>query len=184
MHVRVLSLICFTAMAASGLAISQEEKKFALKSPKMKAGEPIPQVFTGDGEDISPELRWENVPEGTQEFALICDDPDAPTPKPWVHWIIYDIPGNAEKLPENVPADRELKEPEALAGAKQGLNGWRKVGYRGPAPPPGRVHNYHFTLYALDADVELEPALSKEKLLEAMEGHVLAKTELVVTYQR
>lgn len=156
-----------------------------VSSNAFKAGAPIPKKYSEDGEDVSPPLAWQNVPEGTKELALICDDPDAPTPEPWVHWILYKIPADVRELPEGVPTDAELKSP---AGALQGLNSWpsgRKVGYRGPAPPSKHgTHHYHFRLYALDAPLSLDAKADKKALLAAMKGHILAEGEIVGTYQR
>jgi Raf kinase inhibitor-like YbhB/YbcL family protein len=140
---------------------------------------------TGDGVDTSPPLGWDGAPDGTQEFAIICDDPDAPTAEPWVHWVIYKIPADVSALPEGVPASPRISTPVT---ALQGLNSWtggRTTGYRGPAPPPGHGrHHYHFQVYALDAELNIAPGLDKRQLLKAMQGHVLATGELVGTYQR
>ena len=122
------------------------------------------------------------MPDEARELALICDDPDAPTPQPWVHWLIYKITADTTGLPEQVPPAAKLDAP---VGALQGLNSWQTIGYRGPAPPPGHgTHHYHFKLYALDATLDLAEALDKPALLKAMAGHVLAEGELVGTYER
>ena len=153
-----------------------------IKTSAPADGEKIPTRFTGDGEDISPELTWSGVPDGAKELALICDDPDAPTPEPWVHWVIYKIPVGATGLVEHVQMAETLAEP---AGAYQGRNSWGTIGYRGPAPPKGHgVHHYHFKLYALDTTLSVTGGLDKKQLLKAMQGHVLAETEVVGTYQR
>ena len=142
----------------------------------------IPKRFTGDGEDVSPELSWSGVPAGAKELALICDDPDAPTPEPWVHWVIYKIPTTATALRENVPKTGSMPEP---AGAMQGVNSWGAIGYRGPAPPRGHgVHHYHFKLYAVDTALNVAAGVDKKKLLSAMQGHIVAQGELVGTYER
>lgn len=147
-----------------------------------QADRPIPIKHTEDGEDVSPELAWDGLPEGTAELALIVDDPDAPTDEPWVHWVIYKIPPDIEALAEGVPYAESLAAP---AGALQGVNTWGTVGYRGPAPPAGHgTHHYHFTLYALDRALELESGLDKATLLSAIEGHVLGQGELIGTYER
>lgn len=143
--------------------------------------EPIPTRCTADGEDISPALTWSGLPEGTKELALICDDPDAPTPEPWVHWVLYKIRSTTPGLPENIAASETLWD---LSGAVQGTNSWGRSGYGGPAPPAGLIHHYHFKLYALDKALNLSPGLDKQHLLSAMEGHILAQGELVGTYQR
>lgn len=146
---------------------------------------PIPSKHTCDGEDVSPALRFSGVPDGTKSLAILCDDPDAPRPEPWVHWIIYNIPADTESLAEGVPRDAELELP---TGAKQGINSWPSgnIGYRGPMPPLGHgVHHYHFKLYALDTMLEVAPAKAdKDTLLAAMKGHILDGAEVVGTYER
>jgi Raf kinase inhibitor-like YbhB/YbcL family protein len=125
------------------------------------------------------------VPEGTQQLALICDDPDAPTPEPWVHWVIYGINADVRKLPEGVPNEPQLAKPIA---ARQGKNSWDSgatIGYRGPMPPPGHgTHHYHFKLYALDKPLDLAHSATKKQLLAAMKDHILAQAELIGTYER
>jgi Raf kinase inhibitor-like YbhB/YbcL family protein len=156
-----------------------------LTSPAFQHGQRIPKKYTGEGADVSPPLAWDHVPEGVQAFALICDDPDAPTKEPWVHWLIYDIPAESRSLPEGVATDAELNQP---AGARQGKNSWtsgQTIGYRGPMPPPGHgVHHYHFRLHALDAPLKLAAGADKHVLLQAMKGHVLAEALLTGTYER
>ena len=178
------------ALAVLSLAIaaraqkSDTPAKIEVSSTKLKAGEPFPVDYTVDGADVSPPLAWKGLPEGTRQLALICDDPDAPTPQPWVHWVIYNIPASSKGLPEKLPTDAKLTKPADLAGAVPGRTGWGKPGYRGPAPPPGPVHHYHFTLYALDDELDLKEGLNKKALIEAIEGHVIGKGELVATHQR
>ena len=160
--------------------------KFELTSSAFADGQPIPRKYTGEGDDVSPPLAWSQAPDGTQEFALLCDDPDAPTAEPWVHWVIYGLAADTRALPEGVPAGQpQLDEPVA---ARQGMNSWGsgvKIGYRGPLPPPGHgTHHYHFTLYALDRPLEVPPSATKSQLLTAIRDHVLAKAELVGTYSR
>lgn len=145
-------------------------------------GQTIPRRYGEDGEDVSPPLTWSGEPAGTLELALIVDDPDAPSPKPWVHWILYKIPPEVHALPEGVAQSPSLK---SAPGAKQGKNSWGGVGYRGPAPPRGHgMHHYHFHLYALDSPMQTAKAMDKEGLLREMQGHILAQTELVGTYER
>jgi Raf kinase inhibitor-like YbhB/YbcL family protein len=145
-------------------------------------GKVIPKKYTGEGEDVSPPLAWSSLPEGTKQIALICDDPDAPRPQPWVHWVIYNMPADTTGLPEGVPRDARLKAP---AGALQGENSWDSdnIGYRGPLPPKGS-HRYYFKLYALDVQLSLAPGLDKDALLKKVEGHVLAQGQLMGTYER
>jgi Raf kinase inhibitor-like YbhB/YbcL family protein len=149
-------------------------------------GRPILKHYTGEGADVSPPLSWSNLPERTKELALICDDPDAPTRDPWVHWVIYNIPANLGGLTEGLPRESRLKKPVALL---QGQNSWPKaegnVGYRGPMPPPGHgTHHYHFRVYALAAHLPAEPGLDKKSLLRAIQDHLLAEGELIGTYER
>jgi Raf kinase inhibitor-like YbhB/YbcL family protein len=152
---------------------------FSLKSTAFPSDGGIPRRYTGEGANISPELAWEDVPDGTQELAMICDDPDAPQKEPWVHWLVYKIPPFLTELPDDAAHKgfgRELRE---------GVNSWGNVGYSGPLPPPGHgTHHYNFQLYALDRTLPLEPGATKEELLAAMKGHVLAETRLTGTYAR
>ncbi len=145
-------------------------------------GQPVPRKYTGDGQDVSPPLRWSNVPARAKELALIMDDPDAPRPEPWDHWVIYKIPVGTAGLPEGIPPEVKVKAP---AGALQGKNSFKKIGYGGPAPPPGHgTHHYHFRVYALDQPLEVQGGLDKKGLLSAMSGHVIDQGELVGTYER
>jgi Raf kinase inhibitor-like YbhB/YbcL family protein len=160
--------------------------KIEVTSTAFGPGKPIPKKYTGEGADVSPPLSWHGVPEGTKELALICDDPDAPTKEPWVHWVLYKLPVGVSSLPEGVARQALLQDP---MGAVQGQNSWpkgEKIGYGGPMPPPGHgTHHYHFKLYALNAPLDTaEPSLDKTTLLRRMQGHVLAEGELIGTYQR
>ena len=145
----------------------------------------IPKKYTEDGENVSPPLAWTEVPEGVKEFALVVDDPDAPREDPWVHWLMYKIPGDATGLGEGVPRRESVGNP---AGALQGVNSFDRnnVGYRGPAPPPGHgTHHYHFKLYALDRPLDLGPQVHKEAVMNLVgKAKVLGETELVGTYER
>ena len=156
-----------------------------IQSPAFEEGRMIPINHTGEGSDHSPPLEWHGVPASTVEFALICDDPDAPTDEPWVHWLIYNIAADISSLPEHVSRESTLKKP---ISACQGCNSWPKgqnVGYRGPMPPRGHgVHHYHFKLYALSKRMELPPGIDKASLLTAMKGQILEMVELIGTYQR
>ncbi len=156
-----------------------------LTSEAFANNEAIPKRFTADGEDLSPPLAWSGAPQGVKEYALICDDPDAPTDQPWVHWVLYKIPPDTTSLPGGLGKHAILEKP---SGARQGKNSWPKgqtIGYRGPAPPPGHgTHHYHFKLRALDTELDLAPGADKDQLLAAMKGHILASAELVGTYSR
>lgn len=156
----------------------------SIESPVFQNDAAIPRKHTGDGADVSPTLSWTGVPEGAVELAMVCDDPDAPTREPWVHWVIAKIPAPTTGLPEGVPRTGTLDDPP---GAVQGVNSWPSdnIGYRGPAPPPGHgTHHYHFKLYALSSALPVSAGVTKAQLLSAMEGHVLAQGELVGTYER
>ena len=148
-----------------------------LKSPAFDAGGMIPSRFTCDGADVSPPLEWSPGPEGTRSYALICDDPDAPM-ETWVHWVVYDLPTAITRLPEDVPPEKNL-----LSGGVQGTNDFHRIGYGGPCPPGG-THRYFFKVYALDTRLHLEPGATKEQLVKAMKGHVLAEAQLMGTYHR
>jgi hypothetical protein len=137
-------------------------------------GTTIPKKHTGEGQDTSPPLHFTGVPSGTRELALICDDPDAPRPTPWVHWVLHGIPGNTTGIAEG-----------STAGGLEGENDFGRSGYGGPMPPPGHgVHHYHFKLYALREPLGLKAGTTKEQLLAAMKGKVIEETELVGTYER
>lgn len=156
--------------------------KVTISSSAFKHNEPIPAKYTGEGADVSPPLTWSGVPDGTKELALIMDDPDAPRPEPWVHWVVYKLPPTLTGLPEGVPKTPTLTDPP---GALQGNNTWPKIGYNGPMPPRGHgVHHYHFKLYALDTALDVQPGLDKKGLLARMQGHILAEGELIGTYRR
>ena len=138
----------------------------------------IPKVHTCDGADTPPPLEWRGVPDGARSLALIVDDPDAPDPKApkqtYVHWVLYDIPPTTTTLG---PDDR------LPAGAREGVNDWKRPGYGGPCPPIGR-HRYFFKLYALDTKLGDLSTPRKDALEKAMRGHVLEQAELVGTYER
>ena len=149
--------------------------ELSLVSPAFEAGAPIPERFTCDGGDLSPELAWTEPPEGTRSLALIVDDPDAPLGT-WVHWVIWDLDAERQDLPEGVAAKSDL--------GSDGLNSWKRPGYGGPCPPKGSSHRYFFRLYALDTRLELSGEVKRRALDEAMQGHVLGDATLMGTYQR
>lgn len=149
-----------------------------LSSPAFADGQPIPRKHTGEGPDHSPPLKWSGVPAGAKSLALIADDPDAPVGT-WTHWVLYDLPPTTAELAEDAPKTQFLP-----GNAKQGINDFRRLGYGGPMPPPGKPHRYFFKLYALDTLLDLKPGVTKQELLKAMEGHVLAEGQWMGTYQR
>lgn len=153
-----------------------------LTSDAFEEDEKIPLRYTGDGEDVSPPMRWTNAPEHARSFALVCDDPDAPTPDPWVHWIIYGLDQHATEITEAIPVGKTIDDP---IKATQGKNTWGNAGYGGPAPPRGHgVHHYNFTLYALSDTLELPPGATLAELEKAMKGQILATATLTGVYER
>ena len=152
-----------------------------LVSSAFNAGTDIPAVHTCDGANVSPPLAWSGLPPGTKNLALIVDDPDAPDPaapqRTWVHWVLYNLPANADGLPQGVKAQ------DLPSGTQVGLNDWENSGYGGPCPPIGR-HRYVHKLYALDVVLPQLGHPTKAKLETAMHGHVLEQTEMIGLYQR
>jgi len=142
-------------------------------------GGDIPKMYTDDGEDISPPLEIENIDSRAESIAIIVDDPDAPGAT-FTHWLIWDIPGEIEEIPEGIPA---LRTVEALDGACQGKNDFGSLGYRGPAPPKG-THTYRFKVFTLDKELDLMPGTGKDTLLEEMRGHILQEGLIKGRYSR
>jgi Raf kinase inhibitor-like YbhB/YbcL family protein len=179
-----LLLLAPALLLATGLSCSAQREAampLRLESRAFAADAAIPARYTCDGDDVSPPLQWSGPPANTQSLVLIVDDPDAPDPAAprmtWVHWLLYNLPPTSDGLPEAVA-------PEQLpAGTRAGRNDFRRTGYGGPCPPLGR-HRYFFKLYALDTVLPDLGSPDKARLLAAMEGHVLAQTELVGTYRR
>lgn len=159
-----------------------EAMALQLTSIAFSAGGHIPQEFTCDGADHSPPLAWSGAPESTAAFALIMDDPDAPAGT-WVHWVIYNIPKTNQQLAGGQEKIDRLG-TGAMQGAAWGVQDFSRVGYHGPCPPPGKAHRYVFKLFALDTVLNLAPKATKNQLLQAMQGHVLAETSLTGLYGR
>jgi Raf kinase inhibitor-like YbhB/YbcL family protein len=166
----------------SGVTISAQTAggtmSFQISSSAFASGQTIPKKFTCDGSDISPPLNWKDAPAATQSFALIADDPDAPVGT-WVHWVLFSLPANSKDLQEGVDKEEQLPN-----GALQGKNDFRKIGYGGPCPPPGKPHRYFFKLYALDTKISLKAGATKADVENAMKGHILGQAELVGRYSR
>ena len=152
-----------------------------LTSSAFDANGRIPKRHTCDGEDVSPALSWEGTPQAAASLALIMDDPDAP-PGTWVHWVLYDLPVT-DGLDEGVPKTEEL-DNGSVQGACWGVSSFSRVGYYGPCPPPGGPHRYSFRLYALDSKLGLPPRATKDQVVSAMKGHVLAQAEIVGLFSR
>jgi Raf kinase inhibitor-like YbhB/YbcL family protein len=148
-----------------------------ITSSAFTEGSMIPKRYTCDAEDVSPDLAWTAVPDGTKSLALICDDPDAPMGN-WVHWVLFNLPPDINKLHAEIPPEETLKN-----GARHGKNDFGKFGYGGPCPPGG-THRYFFKLYALDTVIKLESGITKAQLLTAMERHILDEGQLMGKYKR
>jgi Raf kinase inhibitor-like YbhB/YbcL family protein len=161
------------AESSEPLETEEETMTFDLTSPAFAPGEPIPTKYTCDDQDISPPLKWSDPPGGTQSFALIMDDPDAPVGI-WVHWVLFNLSPDTRDLPEQAASP---------AGAQDGQNSWKRTGYGGPCPPSG-AHRYFFKLYALDTTLNLPAGATKAQVLKAMEGHILAQAEVMGVYSR
>jgi Raf kinase inhibitor-like YbhB/YbcL family protein len=170
-----LALLCGGLVCANGGAAMA----LSLRSSAFAANGSIPEKYTCEGDDVSPPLAWSDAPAGTKSFALIVDDPDAPDPKAprvvWVHWVLYNLPADATALSEGAAS--------LPAGAKQGTNDFKRVGYGGPCPPVGR-HRYFHKLYALDVVLPDLGSATKAQLEQAMKGHILGSAELVGTYEK
>jgi len=151
---------------------------FELTSSAFEAEETIPDRYTCEGADVSPPLSWRDAPGGTESFALLCEDPDAPGGT-FTHWLLYGIPSTKDGLPEGVEND-----PHLSWGAAQGRNDFGNIGYGGPCPPMGSAHRYYFRLYALDEALDLPPGASRHQLLSRVEDHALARTGLMGRYGR
>ena len=148
-----------------------------LTSPSFSDGEMLDKKFACDGENVSPAMQWENLPEGTSSIAIICDDPDAPMGT-FVHWIIYDIASWMKGLEEGIADDETLEN-----GIRQGINDFGYTGYGGPCPPSG-THRYFFRIYALDKHIDSVVVMDKDLLLKKMDGHVLGEGQLMGKYKR
>ncbi|MDO8907839.1 MAG: YbhB/YbcL family Raf kinase inhibitor-like protein [Pseudohongiella sp.] len=145
----------------------------------------VPLANTAYGDNTAPQITWSNLPAGTVQLALVMDDPVAPTPEPFVHWVAYNIPADAAELPAGLTKDAEVSGVAGLDGMINGVNGIRQTGYFGPRPPvDGKLHAYHFRIYALDAALNLPVGLNKQQLLEAIDGHVLATGMLMGHYEQ
>jgi Raf kinase inhibitor-like YbhB/YbcL family protein len=150
-----------------------------LKSDAFVNGQSIPAKYSCIGRNVSPALSWGDPPTGTQSFALIVDDPDAPMGT-WVHWVLFNIPADQRSLAEDLPVTGKNVDPNAIYFGKNSSGNTR---YDGPCPPSG-THRYYFKLYALDILVDLMPGATKEELLKVMQGHILAQGELMGTFSK
>jgi Raf kinase inhibitor-like YbhB/YbcL family protein len=173
-----MRFLVIALLISFSMVLVSQATKMTLMSKGFKNGEAIPKTYSCEGDDLSPELEWTGAPKGTGSFALICDDPDAPSGT-WVHWVVWNIPKDFDSLQRGI-----LKASKFGSGIMQGRNSWPQTGYDGPCPPPGKPHRYFFKLYALDSILSLKESATKEELLSAMKGHILAEAELMGTYRR
>ncbi len=159
----------------------ENKMTLTLSSTAFNNGGEIPPKYTCEGNDISPALEWTGVPDQTRSLVLIVDDPDAPDPRApkmtWVHWVLFNIPPDTTGLPEGITS------ADLPHGTEEGMNDWKRTGYGGPCPPVGR-HRYFHKLYALDTAIKGMDKPTKEKVEAAMDGHIIAKTELLGTYEK
>jgi hypothetical protein len=171
--IAALAVACALVMAGG----AHTEEAMQITSPAFQDHKSIDPKYTCDGQDISPPLEFSGVPEDAVGLVLVCDDPDAPAGI-WVHWVVFDMPADAEGLPENTPADGTLSN-----GSVQGTNSFGNIGYGGPCPPGGE-HRYIFKLFAIDTKLALEPGAKKADVVAAMQGHILAEAQLTGLYAR
>jgi Raf kinase inhibitor-like YbhB/YbcL family protein len=176
---RIIIVVCSIGLLFSICGNCEQGGKmpFILQSPAFEQNQKIPVQYTCDGQNISPPLAWKNVPEKTKSLVMICDDPDAPAGV-WVHWVCYDIPVAVTGFFEGIPKSDSLPE-----GGKQGISDFGNNGYGGPCPPAG-THRYFFKIYALDKVLGLPAGKSKKEIERAVQGHILAKSDLVGVYSR
>jgi Raf kinase inhibitor-like YbhB/YbcL family protein len=180
-----LALIVGCGRSPSSEAIIPEDPKkltILLRSDSFADGGDIPKAYTCDGKDTSPPLSWSGVPEGARSLALVVEDPDAPRGT-WAHWVLFDLAPDVVELAGAVPSGETFAPKGGAKAARQGKNDFGNLGYGGPCPPSG-THRYVFRLYALDAELALAPGATREQVLRAMNGHVLAEGRLTGRYRR
>lgn len=173
---RLTLFALLTAALLCAQSPAQEPAKMQLTSASFEHGKPIPQrhAYRGEGQNLQPPLTWSGAPGAARSFALVCDDPDAPRPMPWVHWVLYNLPATVSALAEG-----------KTAAGTEGTSDFKETGWGGPFPPRGHGrHRYFFRLYALDADLNLKPGLTRDGLMKALEGHIVVTAELMGTYER
>jgi len=173
--VLIFSLLLGFACARPAQA---QTKSMILTSPAISPGAAIPDEYACTGADRSPALAWSNAPQATKSFALVVDDPDAPGGT-FIHWVAYNIPARVTSLPAGVPQTAEI-----VGGGRNGINGFDHIGYNGPCPPPGKMHHYHFRLFALDSQLTPADNSDADAIQSAMKGHIVATAELAGTFER
>lgn len=155
----------------------KEIKIMELSSDSFTNGALIPSEYSCEGDDLSPPIIWNNIPEKVKSYALTCVDPDAPMGD-WIHWVAWNIPADLNALPKGI-------DPIDQSQFAQGTNSWGKTGYGGPCPPRGHgPHRYYFTLHALDTELTLDTTAQLNNLLDAIEGHILGKAVILGQYER
>lgn len=178
-----LAILALAAWLPGYAGAAEMEDTITVSSSAFDHHGTVPLAYTAYGDNTVPSISWSELPAGTQQLALVMDDPIAPTPQPFVHWVAYNIPVDAEGLPEGLTRDAEVN-VAGLEGMINGLNGLRQTGYFGPRPPKdGKLHAYHFRIYALDSELNLPAGLNKAELMSAIEGHVLATGMLMGHYE-
>lgn len=188
MKTAMRATLALASLFMANLALTQDSG-IAVTSSAFDHHGMVPEQNSAYGANESIDLSWSNLPDGTVELALIMDDPKVVElgmmETPFVHWVAYNIPADAAGLPANLSKDAEVSGVSGLEGMINGLNGLSRPGYFGPRPPAnGQLHAYHFTIYALDADLDLAPGLNKAELMAAMEGHILGTGMLMGHYER
>jgi Raf kinase inhibitor-like YbhB/YbcL family protein len=183
----IVSLIGLTAngnpqvLARDRVALSKVAR-LNVTSQAFRSDHQIPTPYSQDGENFSPSLAWQGSPAETRSFVVMVEDPDAVEPKPFVHWLLYNVPPHVTRLHESIPALPQLPD---LARSSQGRNSRGTIGYAGPRPPYGDpAHHYYFQVFAVDVALTLDPGASREALLAAMHGHVLAAGDVVGLFKR
>jgi Raf kinase inhibitor-like YbhB/YbcL family protein len=186
----ILAVVFVVALIAAGILVYKNTRwtdvttppagTLKLSSPAFENNGTMPAAYTADGADVSPPLQWQGAPAGTKSFAIVVEDVDSPSGA-FTHWLIAEIPAQATGLPEGIPTQDVLSAP---LPAVQGLNSFKKSGYGGPKPPAGKVHRYHFYLYALDGHLDLPGGFNKNQLRAAMHARMLAEATLVGRYER
>ena len=176
---RLCCLLTLSGIVVSG--IYQEAAaatQMRIGSTAFTNGNSVPKQYTADGSNTSPPIWWRDIPNGTKSIALICEDPDAPRGT-WTHWVIYNIPAKETGLGAGYPTSADLPN-----GAKQGTNSFRKIGWGGPDPPPGKLHHYIFTVYALNTTVNTQSGMTAEQIRATMNNHILGQGQITGTYGR
>ena len=169
-----------TPVMASTLAPAKSGATLTVTSSAFKNGGQFPEMFTQNGQNVSPPLSWTRGPAGTKSYVVLTEDSGVSRPQPVFHWVLYDVPASVTSLSQGLATDAKLAEP---AGAMNGLNIRKASGYMGPKPPAGQTHPYHFEVFAVDKMLALDPSTAdRNAVVDAMKGHVLAEGEIVGMY--